>query len=389
MSYHFSLVILCASLALSSSVAFGSPSANLDADAEGRPTTPATVLHDHTTSVPPKDVGSAEERSVRVETATTDATSETSEAGRADTEDVLVSTWWRRLLSSWWQEGLEPDVYGGVTFGQSLYGFALTTSPDYDDGRETRGDNFRALQTFTVSSRYLAKVGDTRFFVGFGVSAAYHSMGDSSTTDYTNPYCPNGIEGDYQETQTGGFEYCENLFGVQTRAEQFLHVPAELIFAYTYRPIRRLMLNVSFGPSVHYFAYRYELAESGTSLHEYDFGADQDLIFWRENYTHSAVLNPRRVVPGFFVGSSVDVIFGKLPRIGGDWGLTLDYKGTVARADYKNSEEAYLATARDLDTGEVYDRFTGYGGFWAEVSQDSMRFAMSNHSLSVGLSYHY
>lgn len=283
----------------------------------------------------------------------------------------------------WWRAQLEPAVFGGVTFGKSFYPYLIQPSKKYYDGRQ--GQLFADAETFTVSSSFLAQISDTRFYTGFGVSAAFGSRA-SATEGYNNPYCPPGAESEWEEVVDGEYFSCENIMGTQSRSETLLHVPAEWQFAYAYRPVKWFMFNLGGALSITYYNYEYRMEQTGVGLDTYA-DANGDLIddyyyYWDESFRQTVPLKAQSVLPGVAVFAAADFIFGKLPRIGGEWGLTLNAKYTRVKWDYRNIQQSYKVQAEDWGSGTVWGDLQGR-------KSESQFVDLSNGSLGLGLSYHY
>ena len=127
----------------------------------------------------------------------------------------------------WNRANLEPEVFGGVTFGRSWYPYVVQPSEDFFDGRT---GYFAEVETFSVGSSYLARIADSRFYTGFGVTANFGQKGQTSKR-FNNPFCvpmDDGQEFDYGDGLVG---VCDNLLGTQTTNEALLLVPVAVLFA--------------------------------------------------------------------------------------------------------------------------------------------------------------
>lgn len=312
------------------------------------------------------------------------------------------------------------DGFGGVALGYQQYkNFAKNTkSTLLLDGRE--GIDMEHIAGTTVSSFYFSRIAKSKIYVGYSVTAMFADRVVSSedANSLMLPYwCPaywnevssvNGgkpggdqnvfhdQEGTY-ELYGDTYEYsCNNQFGARSNRETLVHIPAEINFAYVMRPIKKMQVWVSGGMSISWYDYKYSFNQSGfTSVHD-SYLTDEDLDYsW--SYEYAANFGASQTVseggweefkksylPGIQAALGTEYVFGKLPRIGGDWGLGLIAKYSVIRGSEFTYQPKYFFDAEvTSDSGGVSR------SAFNEQDTEKVRPTLSNWNLSAALSWHY
>lgn len=284
----------------------------------------------------------------------------------------------------WWKARLEPNIFGGVLIGRSNYPFLIRKSDSYYDGRGS--GYFQDVTATTVSSSYLSRIGNTRFYTGFGISASFSALGKSEQ-NANNPYCTPSSEEKITNDGSGGYLYCENFLSTQTINETMFHIPAEWQISYAYRPIENIMFNGGMAISINYYNYQYEMNQAGVGFNSYydeDSKFEEEIAyFWTEDFRQEVPMKFKSPVPGVAFFGSADLIFGKLPRIGGNWGVTASVKWSRVVWDYRKITPSYSVSAESLEYEYDIDSYSD------NKYNDDGFVELTNTSFGIGLSYHY
>lgn len=247
------------------------------------------------------------------------------------------------------------QAFGGVSFGH--YGYPVF--------QKIAGQHF-GVPASGVYSHYLAQLGDSRFYAGFGVGANFYNWADSSEAmiDIQNPY-----------------PEVETIAGNWTYTERFYHLPIESNSAYVWRFQRMLMWWVGAGFSLHLLDYSQIETHSAIATDT----TNGELLFWSDDFRVGGTSFKTR--PGFQVFTGFEFIFGKIPRIGGEWGLSLQTRyQQVASFKVKNRRKGPEYAYRE----EYLNPALNTGGFdFADPGSDFEAYDVDNLGISVGLGYHF
>ena len=219
-----------------------------------------------------------------------------------------------------------------------------------------QGDGYDIGRLTGIHSSYLAQIEDSRFYVGFGVGVNYlaHAYGSNRKRAVVNPYKGS-------TTVAGAYVQTESLF----------HVPIEANSGYVWRFHKRFMLWFGSGTSVHYQNYAWEEYESGLT----ESSVDNTTFFWESSYIEGK--DVYKLQPGWQAFAGTEFIFGKIPRIGGEWGLGIQGKYQYIRKFAKSASGLYVYDEANSNEYDFQERRKI--GHWN----------LSNVLWGANLNYHY
>jgi hypothetical protein len=204
--------------------------------------------------------------------------------------------------------------FGGISYG--FVGFFDRAKPDKGQRAVELGDEGGSQ---ALGSECLLRIADSRWFAGYSVAlqggAAFsRSLSVFNTSRSTkSPAC--------------GGEQCFGL--VETTYVDVLHVPIEANTAHVW-DVGKFNFWVGGGPSIHLL--KFTAYNSANAVQVLDPDNQDDPA---NNTATSAITEQqgrsRKFGGGFQVMGGTGFEFGKLPQIGGRWGLTLNVKYQIVK----------------------------------------------------------
>jgi len=239
--------------------------------------------------------------------------------------------------------------FGGVSYGLYEFPWFIEDGPGYINVPGTG-----------VYSYFFAQIADSRWYAGFGVGANFFNDAFSSTKQIRNE-----VNRDL-ETQAG----------VYTSQESFFHLPIEANTSYVWRWSKFFQSWVGTGFSIHLVNYNYVDRQVGISN-----DANGDLVFWQDAFKEGGT--SFRTKPGYQIFAGTEFIFGKIPRIGGEWGLGLTTKfQTISAFELQQVGDTFVYEEKNEDGSNRGNDLADRGPQFREYDAD-------NFSLTLGLTFHY
>ncbi len=257
--------------------------------------------------------------------------------------------------------------FGGVGLGVVSYANGTVFARG---GRS--GSPMRVLQ-----SDFLFRVKESSWFVGYGLSIQGGSV-------FQRTFVP--IDGYNDEAESRYVScYGDVCFGVnEVEYVDVLHVPIETNTAWTF-DFWRMTAVIGGGPSLHY--YRFRSFESVSAFQLLD-GQDPDIsqrdAAWLSSANRSSDSEQtRRYALGGQLFGGVLMELGRMPLIGGRWGLSVTGKLQLVRETTYTAKQSFRLTEYSLD-GEKDPAFSE-----RRSSNLSVPVNGSSASLRFGLIYFF
>jgi hypothetical protein len=239
-----------------------------------------------------------------------------------------------------------------------------------------------------LHSEFMFRAGDSPWFVGYGV-------GIQGGSQFSRKFVPvDGNNADAVQSANPINPDCYSevcLASSETTYLDILHVPLELNVAWV-TDIWRFSGYLGGGPALHY--YRLTGHASSTMLQVVD--ADDDFRAYYpadpSGYTNGfmssgkktlSTANEREYALGMQLLGGIQYEFGKVPWLGGRWGLSLSGKAQVTRtADVQ---------IRTKSSFREYDLDGSFLPEWSDSKQNSRRIDVngSNVSAKLGVVYFF
>lgn len=322
--------------------------------------------------------------------------------------------------------------FGGVGLGYQRYtNFAVPPGSE----RLLEGRNGFEKEKFsgtTVTSFYYSRIKESPIYLGYAVSAMFsnRSVVDRNTDSLMFPECPSYLapyeeedftyegvssvngeepgwknetfqhtEGTYVEDgQTYQFS-CQNLSGVRNNQESLVHIPAEVNIAYVLRPMEKVQLWAAAGISINWYDYKYMFSQNGLTA-VYDEYVSAELVDYTwgyeytENFGASKALEDSGIkgvlkayLPGAQVSIGSEYVIGKLPKIGGDWGVGIIGKYSYVKGlkqDITPGFEYYFEGHFENDPEDEKQRVD-----FSQSAAKTVSPRLSNWNISGSLTWHY
>jgi len=239
--------------------------------------------------------------------------------------------------------------FGGVSYGIYEFPWFIEDGPGYINVPGTG-----------VYSYFFAQIADSRWYAGFGVGANFFNDAFSSTRGIRNE-----VNGDL-----------DTVAGVYTSQESFFHLPIEANSSYVWRWSKFFQSWIGTGFSIHLVNYTYVDRQVGIST-----DPNGDLVFWQDAFQEGGT--SFRTKPGYQLFGGTEFIFGKIPKIGGEWGLGLTGKFQTIRVfDLQQPGRAFTYEEKNEDGSDRGNDLQERGPQFREYDAD-------NFSLTLGLTFHY